>query len=108
MKFTLEWTDLAKSDIINNLTYLRLEWGQQTALNFMLRVIETLELVSLNPATYKVINKRLNVRRFILNSRISLYYQLRKEDIVLITFWHNSKNPRDLRKTIRKTSVATI
>jgi plasmid stabilization system protein ParE len=74
-KFNLTWTELAESDIDNNLSYLKSEWGSQTALNFLYRLGESLDLVSINPTTFRIINKNLNVRRFILNNRISLYYQ---------------------------------
>ena len=99
------WTDLAESDIENSLGYLRTEWGSQTALTFLMRLAEALELVSSHPTTFKVINRKLNVRRFILNRRITLYYQLRKNDILLITFLDTRKNPEILKIEIRKIGI---
>jgi plasmid stabilization system protein ParE len=105
-KFDLTWTELAEADIDTNLSYLKSEWGSQTALNFLYRLAESLELISTNPTTFKTINKRLNVRRFILNNRVSLYYQLRKNDVLLITFWNNNRSPKTLRKEITKATKA--
>ena len=96
---------MAESDIENSLEYLLKEWGSQTALTFLMRLAEALELVSSHPTTFKVINRKLNVRRFILNRRITLYYQLRKKKILLITFLDTRKNPEILKIEIRKIGI---
>ena len=87
MKPPFVWTDLAKSDIGNNLRYVNEKWGAQTSFNFLRRLMESLEVVSRNPTTFQIINKKLSIRRFIVNNRITLYYQVRKHDILLITFF---------------------
>ncbi len=106
MKWPLIWTDLAKSDIENNLEYLRRERDVQTSFNFLLRLAESLEIVSANASTFQIIHRKLGIRRFILNKRIVLYYQLNANHILLLTFWNTSKDSKVLKKTLRK--IATV
>jgi plasmid stabilization system protein ParE len=79
------------------------EWYEERAeglgRRFIQAVESTLEVVRRNPLTYQKMQfdaRRARVRQF----PYSVIYRLSADEIVVLSIWHNSRNPRRLRKRL--------
>lgn len=94
---TIHWSVLAKEDYWDNIDYLLSEWTQEEALNFISKVDEYLNIISKKPKTFKSTGYK-NVHVVPIVSQISLFYRIiDKNNVELVRFWNNFKNPDKLK-----------
>ncbi|GAA0894643.1 hypothetical protein GCM10009122_43240 [Fulvivirga kasyanovii] len=93
MSKPIEWSPRSKQDYLNLLNYLADKWGNKTIHKFNDRLQSILELISKRPEMYPSSGKRKQVRRCVINKQVSLYYQVKKDKIELITLFDNRKDP---------------
>jgi plasmid stabilization system protein ParE len=97
VKYHLSWTEEAIKTLNQNTEYLSSDWGNQVVNDFLDRVDEVLELVSLNPTVFPVHSVDNTVRRCIVNKRIILYFKIVDDKrIDLLTFWNTYRDPNQL------------
>lgn len=91
------WTPEAAETFKLNIDYLQVEWEDQVALNFLIRVEEVVETIKSNPEIFSSINKKDNIRRCVVVKQISLYYRVvSNKQIDLLTFGTRIKTPNAL------------
>ena len=92
------WSPEAIDTYISILEYLEKEWTEREVKTFIVRVNEKLDILKLQPVLGRISNKKKNTRRTLIDKRITLVYHHKpiKKEIELVTFWHNSRNPRSL------------
>ncbi|MFM8912018.1 MAG: hypothetical protein ACKOE6_03725, partial [Flammeovirgaceae bacterium] len=74
------------------------DWGNQVVNDFLNRVDEVLELVSVNPSVFPLHRPSEKIHKFIVNKRIILYFRIVNErQVDLLTFWNTY---RDLDKLL--------
>jgi plasmid stabilization system protein ParE len=94
---TIYWSVLAKEDYWNNIDYLLSEWTQEEALNFITKVDEYLNIIAKKPKTFKNTGYK-NIHVVPIVSQISLFYRIvDKNNVELVRFWNNYKNPEQLK-----------
>lgn len=94
---TIHWSVLAKEDYWDNIDYLLSEWTQEEALNFISKVDEYLNIISKKPKTFKSTGYK-NVHVVPIVAQISLFYRIvDKNNVELVRFWNNFKNPEKLK-----------
>lgn len=93
MSKPIEWSPRSKQDYLNLLDYLTDKWGNKTIKKFNDRLQSILELISERPEIYPSSGKKKQVRRCVISRQTSLYYQVKKDKIELITLFDNRKNP---------------
>ncbi|MFM7488113.1 MAG: type II toxin-antitoxin system RelE/ParE family toxin [Cytophagales bacterium] len=99
MSYQLNWTEESIKTFNQNTEYLASDWGNQVVNDFLDRVDEVLELVSLNPSVFPVHNAASKVHRCIVNRRIILYFKIVDNGRVdLLTFWNTYRDPNQLLK----------
>ena len=104
MSYSIQWSDKAKEDVNENLSYLEEEWGEITASKFLDRLDVVLEAIGESPTTFLRIDKTRKIHKFTVNQRITLYYQLEGTTISLITFWNGRKDDKKLNKVLENKS----
>jgi plasmid stabilization system protein ParE len=90
------WSPETIETYIVVIEYLRQEWTEREVKNFMLRVDEKLEILSKQPLLGRITGKRRKTHRTLINKQITIVYHYKpiKKEIELVTFWHNSRNPK--------------
>lgn len=95
----MNWTEESIKTLNQNTEYLASDWGNQVVNDFLDRVDEVLELVSLNPTVFPAHNAVTKVHRCIVNKRIILYFKIVDDKRVdLLTFWNTYRDPNQLLK----------
>lgn len=92
------WTPEAKETFNANIDFLLAEWGDKVTSDFLDRVDEVILNIKSNPRLYPVVKKEDQVHRCVVVKQISIYYRVvSNQQIDLITFWNNFKNPESLK-----------
>ncbi len=92
------WSPEAKESFNANMDYLLKEWGDQVTSDFLDRVDEVILKIQSNPLSYPVFAKDAQVHRCVVVKQISLYYRIvSSQQIDLVTFWNNFKDPESLK-----------
>ncbi|MBF9253953.1 type II toxin-antitoxin system RelE/ParE family toxin [Pontibacter sp. 172403-2] len=90
------WSDDAVTDYYQTIDYLLLEWPEQVAITFIEEVEAVLDVLKLQPELYPL-SSYPNVRRAVIRKQVTLYYTLKKEEIILVRFWNTYQNPDNLK-----------
>ena len=77
------WTDLAIDDFSENIYYLEKEW-----IRFNKKVNEVLDKLSKGNIKFKSTDYK-NVFQVVILKQITLFYELDKNNIILLRFWNN-------------------
>jgi plasmid stabilization system protein ParE len=90
------WTDLAIDDVSENIYYLEKEWTEKEVIRFNKKIEETLEKLSRENLLFKPTEYK-NVFQIVIVKQITLFYEVKGDDIFLLRFWNNYQNPDKLR-----------
>jgi plasmid stabilization system protein ParE len=91
----VSWTPRAISDFNKILEYLYENWGAKEVDNFIDKTDAVIKIIVENPQIFVKSIKKKNVRNGFITKHNSLFYKVkpRKNEIVLLTFWDNRKDP---------------
>jgi len=95
----IKWSDEAEASFNEIVDDISNKWTQREVDNFIEETDKVINNISQFPFMYAATNKRKNIRRAVIASLTSLIYRVkkRKEQIELILFWDNRKNPKQLK-----------
>ncbi len=94
MSKPIEWSPRSRQDYLKLLDYLADKWGNKTINKFNNRLQSVLKLISDRPDLYPSSGKKKQVSRCVISKQTSLYYQIKKDKIELITMFDNRQNPK--------------
>lgn len=93
------WTPTARITYLKIIEYLEENWTSNEILRFNSKTEKTIKQIQKNPGLFIALNKDQNIRKGFIVKQISLVYRVvaEKDEIHLITFWDNRRNPGDLK-----------
>lgn len=99
MAILVIWSDEAIETFDNNILYLQKEWGKTAIRNFVRQSNFKIFNIQQNPKIYQRSEKNKGIRKTNINKNITLYYKFipSKNEVVLLTFWHNRQDPKKLK-----------
>ena len=91
----IEWTETALDSYRKNIDYLYAEWTQKEIDKFTSAVSRKIALLSLQPRIGTPTNKRLWIRKTVINKQIVLFYRFkpRKRIVELVLFFNTHRSP---------------
>jgi plasmid stabilization system protein ParE len=93
----LRWTIQAESDFTSTVLYLDKEWGKRSAINLINRVDRICQIIQNQPFLFPLVPEYSNIRKCFVNRHVTLYFRMQNpEDIEILAFWNNRKNPEKL------------
>jgi len=81
------WAPQAKQDFWNNIDYLKTEWSEKAAQNFIDKVNTTIELLKNDNVLFIKTNYK-SVYKIVITKHISLYYRIENTNLELLRFWN--------------------
>ncbi len=93
---TIYWSPLADETYDEILDYLSNQWGLQITINFMDEVEHTLELIRKYPEMFEASSSHPNIRKGFITKHTTLFYEIKGNNIELLVFWNNRRNPDSL------------
>ncbi len=97
MALEIAWTREAAIDFNKVQDYLLITWGEQSVRKFTKKVFDFLNLLSEFPLIGTIENKELNIRGFVIVKQLNLFYQIRDNRIILLSFYDNRQDPKTKR-----------
>jgi len=95
MKYKIIWSGQSRRDYVEIMEYLSERYSAKYTLNLMDEIEHTIELISLNPKMFQRYGNE-HTRRAVVNKHLSLFYTTRGDEVELLFFWNNRRNPDDL------------
>ncbi|MDO9595282.1 MAG: type II toxin-antitoxin system RelE/ParE family toxin [Lutibacter sp.] len=89
------WSDKAVEDVLENIVYLEKHWTKKEVDSFSDKIDTVLDKLSKGNLTFKPSGYK-NIYEVPIIKQITLYYQIQENDIILVRFWNNYRDPINL------------
>ncbi len=86
-------TDNAKLTLQHLFDRVEYRFGATIADEFLEKVEKVLRQVAQNPEMFKTVPFLKNVRIAFVSKKTAFYYQINKQDLILLYFWDNRQEP---------------
>lgn len=93
MALSIQWTKRAEDKLDKIIEYLNSEWGEIVIISFLKKLNGSLENLSVFPNLGTIENKAMEIRGFLIISRIKLFYRIKNEKIIILDLFDNKQNP---------------
>ncbi len=95
--YKIEWSVEAISNLDSIIDYLSNKWTHREIRTFYKLLDKTLILISKNPDIFSNSELKSNVKRCVLSKQTSIYFEVKVDNIVILTLFDNRKNPKSIR-----------
>ena len=92
----ISWTPESRISYFNILDYLKTNWGQKEIQKFIDMTDSIIRLIQINPNMFKRSEKK-GIHIGLISKHTSLFYRVTSEEIQLLTFWDNRRDPGQLK-----------
>lgn len=89
------WSEKADETYDEILDWIEERFTSKEVDDFVITTYEVLDGIEEYPKSYPVSKTLKKVRKAVIHRHSSLYYRVGKEEIELLFFWDNRKNPED-------------
>lgn len=93
--YNIIWSPKAKITYYQVLEYLELNWTIKEIKAFINRTDYVIEHISQTPFHYPY-SKKGDIYKCVVVKQVSLFYRIKQQEIELLLFWDNRKNPAKL------------
>ena len=87
------WAPAARNDFSNILDYLNANWNIHVSLKFIDITDRAVEQISTNPRQCPVVNKRNNIRKYVLTRHNTMYFSARNSSIEILRIFDVRQSP---------------
>ena len=91
--YKIFWTEHAASELEKTIQYLQTEFSDKEISKLLIKLEETLELISINPKIFPISDKR-GIHKVILLKYNSIYYREINNTVEILSFFSNRQNPK--------------
>jgi plasmid stabilization system protein ParE len=92
MAFKIRWADEATFEFEQIINFIINRWAEKEAADFILKVESIIKVISAQPHLFPESNLT-SIRKAVVTKQTSFYYLIQEQEIYIITFWDNRKNP---------------
>jgi len=96
-KFEISLSTRAKLNLNSLLVYLEGKWSKKVQENFILKLDEAINQVSIYPYSSKESEELKGVYKKVITKQTSFYYRISGNEIEIITIRDNRKNPMTIK-----------
>jgi plasmid stabilization system protein ParE len=76
--------------------YLVSEWSERIYNKFKTKLVENINLISINPEAFPKSDK--NIYKCVLNKQITIFYRFNTEEIQILSLFDTRQNPTKINK----------
>ena len=95
--FRIDWSDEAINNLDSIIDYLTINWSDKEIRNFFRKLNRRLDIISKNPLSFPASDLRISIRRCVLTEQTSIYYEIKKDSIVILSFSDNRRDPQSIK-----------
>lgn len=82
------WTSEAKYTFGENIKLLRRKWSLTEAEKFTEKAFSSIDIILSNPQI-GIFDVKWNAYKLLIVSQVYLYYEIKENEIILLSFWNN-------------------
>ena len=97
MALEVYWAKRADRKFDQIINFLIKEWGENVARAFVKKVYDFLDILSEFPEIGTIENTEKGIRGFTVVKQVDLFYRIKGNKIILLTFFDNRQNPKKKR-----------
>lgn len=90
----IRWSDEAVSNLDQILGDIRNRWSEKEVENFKKKLVNYLSAIQKFPVMFPKSENQPRLRRAVISSQTSVYYEVRDDLIILVFIWDNRRQPR--------------
>jgi len=92
------WNRTARNNLRNIIIYLNSEWGESVTEDFVVRVDELVDTLSVQPEIGRIEEStKKPIRRAFITKHSTLFYTIGAKSITLVSIFDNRQNPKKKR-----------
>ena len=95
--YKIFWTDFALNELEKTIQYLEAHWTAKELHHLVIKLDETLILISKNPTLFQVSEFKKDIRRVVILTHNIMYYRIQNNQIEIISFFSNRQSPKRRR-----------
>ncbi len=95
--YRIDWAEEAINNLDSIIYYLSSKWTIREIRNFYKVLDKKLALISKNPDLFSNSELKLNVKRCVLSKQTTIYFEIKDDNIVILTLFDNRKNPKSIK-----------
>jgi plasmid stabilization system protein ParE len=96
MALKIRWSTRADIKLDQLIIYLQSEWGDSVVQAFMRKLYDFLEILSEFPEIGSMQYPEKRIRGFALTKKVSIFYRVDDDQIVLLDFFDNRSDPKNI------------
>ncbi len=93
MSHPIKWSPATKDEFAELLNYVETSFGLDAALKLLDTTEKVLDGISEHPMLYPVSKKSPSICKAVITKQTSLLYRITANEIQLLHFWDNRRNP---------------
>ncbi len=97
MAFQIVWSKRAVDKFDKIIDYLIKEWGERVTSSFVKKVYGFIDLLAEYPEIGSLEHAKKNIRGFILIKQICVFYKIKEDTIIILSFFDTRQNPKRKR-----------
>jgi plasmid stabilization system protein ParE len=94
MALEIIWSKKADERFDSIIENIENQWGSIVTSKFVRKIFNFLEILSEFPEIGTIENIELNIRGFVIVKQLTLFYQIREEQIIILNFYDNRQKPK--------------
>ncbi len=87
MAYTIVWTDNAREDLQQIVSYLKTNWSDTVAEKFVETALHKVSLLETQPFIGTASEKEKTVRKLLISKQITLFYKVAEPNVILLDFF---------------------
>ena len=95
--YKIDWSDEALNNLDSIIDYLTIKWSDKEIRNFFRKLDKSLAIISRNPFSFPASDLRIHVRRSVMTEQTTIYYEIKKDSITILSLSDNRKDPQSIK-----------
>jgi plasmid stabilization system protein ParE len=95
--YKISWSKEANQNLDSIIEYLEFNWTKKQTTNFFEKLEKRLVLISKNPQSFPALEFNKSVRKSVLTTQTSIFYEIKNEEVVILFLFDNRQNPDTLK-----------
>lgn len=91
--FRIRWSDHALSELADTVKYLEKSWTEKELIQFANAVDHTIEIISRHPKIFPTANKRMKIRKAVVDNYNTIFYRIVKDSIQILSVFGTRQDP---------------
>ena len=96
MAYRIIHSPLAEKSFLQNIFYLEEDWTTKEIKQFIKKTSDVVDILKSDPYIFQKLEYNMNLRKVILIKQITLFYEIKGNNVYILLFWNNYQDPNKI------------